>query len=195
MGEMNSELARVAAYVVATAVCVLAWRQERANRPVNDRAIWPRLWIATAGLLFGFAIARLLGAPSLITDVGRAEAHSAGLYGARRGFQSGLVAFIAVAWCAAVLLSVWRVPERRRRYLPAIVVVLAIVAFAAVRAVSLHHLDQILYNRPIWGVRGVVYVETSLLAVLVTLAAYRMWKDDAPEVETPSGAAEVDPLR
>lgn len=76
---------------------------------------------------------------------------------ARRGFRAIPVAAIVVGWATAVLVAVWRVAERRRRYLPAIVVVMAIVAFAAIPFSS--YVYQILYNRPIYGIRRAVYVK------------------------------------
>ena len=177
---MNSELLRIGAYLSTACVVLLGWRRETSQGRPDDPGLWPKMWLMTAILLLGFALARAVGAPNLITDIGRSEARSNGLYDARREFQAILIAGIALAWFAAVLVAVWRVPERRRRYLPAIVVVMAIVAFAAIRTVSFHYVDQILYNRPIYGIRGVVYVELGLLALLTATVAIRVLKLQSP---------------
>ena len=126
--------------------------------------------MVTSLLLFGLAVARALDAPELITGLGRSEARSTGVYEGRRAFQAAVVVAIGLTWCVSVAVAVWRVPERRRRYLPAVIVTIALVAFAAVRVVSLHHIDQILYNRPIHGIRVVVFIELGMLAVLTGLA-------------------------
>ena len=69
------------------------------------------------------------------------------------------------------MVAVWRVPERRRRYLPAALVVFTLVCFAGIRIISLHQVDTLLYNRPIRGVRIVAIVELTGVALTI-LATY-----------------------
>jgi hypothetical protein len=170
---MGSEAVRIGAYLATAGICVWAWRRELPYKTLDRAAIWPLLWLLTAVLLVSFGLARAIGAPELITEFGRAEAREAGAYDSRRGFQAAAVVGIAAAWMLAVFVAVWRIPERRRRYLPTLIIVMAIVAFAAIRVISLHHLDQVLYNRPLFGVRGVIFVELGLLTLLAASAAIR----------------------
>ena len=100
----------------------------------------------------------------------------------------------AAFWLIADLIAVWHVPERRRRYLPPALVVFTLLCFAGVRVVSLHHVDSLLYNHPIHGVRIVAITELAGIA-LVILATYwhpfaRTYPDD--DASRRSTSADVD---
>lgn len=87
------------------------------------------------------------------------------------------VSAVGVFWLVTCGLAVWKVPERRRRYLPAFLLTSSVVGFAAIRVVSLHQVDSVLYRTSILGVDVVVYLELgllSLLALLVVRAVQRL---------------------
>ena len=161
---MNSEGLRVLGYLLCAGTLLWAWRKERPFE--GNIAFWPRFWLWTGLLMLAFAALRGFGAADVLTGLGREEARAGGWYDARRGFQALAVAGLVVLWFLTTVVTIWRVPERRRRYLPAAMVVLFIAFFAAVRAISLHHVDQVLYNHPIQGVRIVVFIELGALALL-----------------------------
>jgi hypothetical protein len=73
---------------------------------------------------------------------------------------------------ASVLTAIWRVPERRRRYLPMIVVVLTIGFYAAIRIVSLHQIDAVLHRPKAAGMRYATIIEYSLLFVAAACAIW-----------------------
>lgn len=74
----------------------------------------------------------------------------------------------------SVVVAIWRVPERRRRYLPAAIVVSSLICFAAIRMVSLHYVDALLYNHPIVGVRIGSIVELGLTTLALAAATFRL---------------------
>ena len=89
----------------------------------------------------GFPLARLLalcerldGRGKFVRFVSAARPEEMpGWYASRRRLQALVVVGLGTAWLASVLTAIWRVPERRRRYLPMIVVVLTIGFYAAIR--------------------------------------------------------------
>jgi hypothetical protein len=80
-----------------------------------------------------------------------------------------VVAVVGAAWLVSVLVSIWRIPERRRRYLPMTVVVLTVGAYVAVRTVSLHQIDSLLYRTEVADLRVGTLLEYVLLAVAGTI--------------------------
>ncbi len=184
MSWLDSTTCAAGAYALVIALAVALGRTEvTARRTGTADTLWPTFWFATAGVLFVMAAGRAIELDELVTEFGRSQARLAGWYRTRRGLQAALVGSVSAIWMVTVFVAVWRVPERRRRYLPTAVVVFTMACFAAIRLVSLHHADALLYNRSIAGVRVVAVVEWSLLA-LVT--ASTIWQ---PFARNPSPAA------
>lgn len=166
----NSSILRELGYGFGAFTVLWAWRSEL--RIQGTGRLWPRFWLATALLLALLGAARALGIHDLVTEAGRSQAQSGEWYEVRRAFQSVAIATVSVFWLATCGLAVWKVPERRRRYLPAFLLTSSIVGFAAIRVVSLHQVDTVLYRTSIVGVDVVVFLELGLLFVLV-LMVYR----------------------
>ena len=133
--------------------------------------IWPTFWFLTSALLAVMALGRAAEIGELVSEFGRREAREEGWYEIRREYQAAAVATVGAIWFVAVVVAVWRVPERRRRYLPAALFVFTLVCFAGIRVISLHQVDTLLYNRPIHGVRIVAIVELTGISLTI-LATY-----------------------
>ena len=171
-GWVDSNWLRVIAYGVAAAAALHAGMREQRRRPhAASREIWPAFWFLTAALLAVMALARAADIGELVSQFGRRTARDEGWYEIRREYQAAAVASVGAIWFIAVVVAVWRVPERRRRYLPAALVVFTLVCFAGIRIISLHQVDTLLYNRPIRGVRIVSIVELTGVALTI-LATY-----------------------
>ena len=155
---------RVLAYAFAALCTIAALPRERRRAPGAD-GVWHPFWLLTAGLLLTMAIGRLGDVAGLVTELGRSRATDEGWYASRRPFQAAIVGIVAATWFVTVTVAVWRVPERRRRYLPMSLVVITLIAFAAVRLVSFHYLDTVLYHRDLLGVRWAAVIELALIAV------------------------------
>lgn len=169
---LDSDAWRATAYGVVGLVGLLAGLRERAlSRQHPHVALWPMFWFLTAGLLIAMALGQAFDLDGLLTEFGRSRSRIEGWYRTRRGLQASLVAVVTVGWMIAVSVAIWRVPERRRRYLPMAVVGFTMVGFAAIRLISLHHVDTLLYRRDFAGVRIVAVLEWGLivLAVVATL--------------------------
>lgn len=179
---VDSNWLRICGYLVVVALCVVAARRE----DPDDPATWRPFWYFTGGLLLVMALGRMVDLGDLAGDELRARARSDGWYESRRKFQSVVVAGLGFAWLVIVFTAVWRVPERRRRYLPMIVAVVTLAAFAAIRVVSLHQIDTVLYRRRILDVRYSTAIEFMLLAVAApcTLLAWRRHRRPSVDDDT-----------
>jgi hypothetical protein len=145
--------------------------KRRAGTSIN---LWPGFWFATAALLLAMTLGRASDVGDLVADLGRRRASAEGWYEARRSLQVGVVGSIAAIWGIVVIVAIWRVPERRRRYLPTSLIVFTLVCFAGIRMVSLHQSDALLYNRDIGGVTIRAVIELSLLAVTMLVASWQL---------------------
>lgn len=167
---------RAGVYVLVAVAAVALWLSER-RRAHASCVLWPWFWLLTAVLLVALALGRLVDVGQVVTEFGRERARGTGWYGSRRRIQAAVVGSIASAWFVAVIVAIWRVPERRRRYLPMALISATLVCFAAVRLISLHHVDAVLYRRTVAGVRPVLIIEYGLLSLAAAALAWRWWGD------------------
>jgi hypothetical protein len=160
-GWADTNWLRVCGYLLVAILCFAAAKQEDRD----SVGAWPPFWILTGVLFVVMAAGRAGDLADLMTDAMRQRAVSEGWYERRRHIQGMVVAALAGTWLLTVLVAIWRVPERRRRYLPMIVIVLTIGFYAAVRIVSLHQLDAVLHRRQAAGMRyGTIFEYVLLLA-------------------------------
>jgi hypothetical protein len=157
-------------YMFAAASCFWCWRRERAVRDLAT--LWPWFWLLTGLLVAALGVAQIAGLGGAVTDAGRGQAQAEGWYAARRVVQGIAVGGLATAWAASTVVAVWRFPARRRRYLPPTLIVVFLVCFTAVRLVSLHHVDQVLFNREWLGIRPVTWIETAVLLAISAVAVH-----------------------
>lgn len=169
---LDSDGLRIAGYFAAALVAIVAGERERRSALTAGGGSWQSFWFLGAALLAFMGLAQVVDLGGIISDAGRDQARSRDWYGIRRSYQAVAVGVVALTWGVGVLVSIWRVPERRRRYLPAAVLIFTLVCFGAIRVVSLHQIDTLLYRRSIDGVRMVAVVE---LALQAAIAASTVW--------------------
>lgn len=160
-------------YLLAAGACWIAGRRERAFLRTSTLDLWPRFWTLSALMLAVLALGRLTDAADVLTQFVRSEALTNGWYEARRPLQAALVGAVALGWLISITMAIWRVPERRRRYLPEAIFVFSLICFAAVRTISFHYADAILYNHPIAGVRIGSMIELGCTACAVIAGLIR----------------------
>ena len=153
---------RVVAYFVVAVLCVAAGRRQQPD----DLGVWRPFWPMTAAVLLAMAVGpgrwdrRVDRRPG---TVGGARRRVVRQLAAR--YQAVVVGAIGAAWVFSVLTACWRIPERRRRYLPMMIIVMTIGAYVAIRMVSLHQVDSLLYRRDLLGMRIGTLTEYALLAI------------------------------
>jgi hypothetical protein len=167
----DSDGVRVAVYLVATAVALVAWAREY-HRARTTPSLWPTFWLLTAAVFLAMAVGRAVDLGGLATELGRSEARAQGWYADRRRIQAIVIGLLGATWLVVVAVSLLRVPARRRRYLPAALAVFTLMCFVGVRLISLHQVDGLLYRRDIAGAQVGALAELFLLAVAVALVAW-----------------------
>jgi hypothetical protein len=172
---LESPAAAICGYVSLVGLTlVLGWREVVQRRRGVAVALWPAFWFTTTVLLVVMAIGRASDTGELLADLGRRRARSAGWYETRRSAQAAAIGAIATIWAIVVLAAVWRVPERRRRYLPTALAIVTLVAFAGARIVSLHQVDALLDDRNIVGLSVGAFIELSLIALVFVVAVQQL---------------------
>ena len=134
--------------------------------------MWPAFWFVTAALLSVMGLGLGLDVDELVTGLGRSRARSGGWYGGRRFVQVAMVLAVTAIWIAVAYVTIGRVMERRRRYLAPALLISGLAVFAAVRFVSLHSIDTVLYRRSIATVRVAAVVELGLIALLIVTTCW-----------------------
>ena len=166
----NTNTWMVAAYIVVAALaCLTGLREQSVQRTRHATELLPVFWFLTSALFISMAIAHAGELGGAAADYARSGAYADGWYESRRSIQVVVVAVVAVLWALATLVALWRIPERRRRYLPMTIATTTLMCFSVIRLVSLHHVDTLLYRRSIEGLRIGVIVEFFLVALAAVI--------------------------
>lgn len=191
---LDTEAGRVVPYLLAAILCAaLGWRERRLQHR-GRRDVWPPFWFLSAVFLLVPAAGHV-GLGEIVADLGRRAARRDGWYQARRGLQALAVCGIAATWGIGVLVAIWGAPDRRRRYLPSVMMLSGLLCFAAIRLISLHQVDTLLYRRSIAGVRFVVIVESVAMALFLYAAVRSQQHDPLHESGDVHAPATSDSLR
>ena len=188
---MDSDGLRVAGYLAVAIASVVAGLHEQL-KVRSHPALWPTFWFLTALLFAAMAVGRAGHVAELIANLGREQAAAAGWYEHRRGYQTLAVGSVATVWFVVIVVSLWRVPERRRRYLPMALLSFTTVCYAGIRMVSLHQIDSVLYRSYIGGAKVGAVVEVALLVAALVLA---IWHPSLGSASTASSERRSTPRR
>jgi hypothetical protein len=162
---------RPAAYGASALACIAVGVVERRQARDSD-ASRSMFWFATAVVLAALAVATTADLAQVIANAGRREAEQHGWYGVRRSYQAAAVVALGVVWIGALIVAVLHAPERHRRHRPVAISLATLLAFDALRTISLHQVDWLLYRHEVGGVPIASAVELTLvLAVMVSVVA------------------------
>jgi hypothetical protein len=180
-GWLDSKWLGIAGYTVAAVATLLTGRREHRLADV-ETDLWPTFWFLAAGVLFAMAMGRAGDIGGLLADLGRREARAGRWYDERRTYQAIVVGAVGAIWLITVTTALWRVPERRRRYLPMVLVMFTLMCFAGIRLVSLHQVDSLLDHHRIGGVRVGTVVELVGLSIAIAMT---FWQPRPASVQDP----------
>lgn len=139
---------------------LLATRAFTATRRPDEFQMLPQwhaqVWLFAAALFFLCAISRLLGIEEGLRMALRSELQAEQIYAGRREMQSVVASVIIVSMTLSVIFAGWRVQQSgvlARRSLSREVIWAAaaccmMILLIAIRMVSLHALDSLLYRGP-----------------------------------------------
>lgn len=161
-----------AAYVAASALCAWAARRARKRQQRSERVFW---W-ATCGILLLSGANEILDLQSLLTAFGRRAAQDEGWYAERRNVQLTFLAAFAGMLLAAALALLWQIRRLEAAVKLAFAGLVAIGAFAVLRAATFFHAVAFLVaaaRRPVW----INWTESAGLAA-IALAAWLFGRND-----------------
>ncbi len=180
------------AYGIASAAMVMAWYHEwvRLDRigPAGRRILWPTCWLLIGAVYASLALALGLELAGTLGGLGREYARSEEWYESRRPLQAAVVAIVGVTWLTIIVVGIWRVPERRRRYLASALLCTSLVCFAIIRLVSFHYVDTILVRTSLAEVPLGTIVELIGIVLAVVVVAMSV-RRPVPDSATESGVS------
>lgn len=166
----NTNTWMVVAYIlVAVLACLTGLSERSAQRLHHTTDLLPMFWYLVSALFVSMAIAHAGELGGAVADYARSGAYSDGWYESRRSVQVAVVVGVAMLWALATVVALWRIPARRRRYLPMTIVTSTLMFFSVIRLVSLHRVDTLLYRRSIEGLRIGVMIEIFLVTVAAVI--------------------------
>ncbi|MBF6599350.1 MAG: hypothetical protein IVW36_02430 [Dehalococcoidia bacterium] len=165
---LNGSALRIAAYVVAAGVALVAARR---SVGVERGRLVPAFWASVAVLLVLLAIGREFSVAGRLADAGRDIFDNAGWYAGRRPIQKLLIlAILLGAAAAAITGGATLVARERRQLLAGFLAMLALATFLVVRAISWHSVDDVLYRHAIADVQISALAELTIVAVAACAA-------------------------
>ena len=175
LGGLNSSTWPVLFSLVVAILCIaVALRETRLRRHEPWAYLWPLFWVATALVLVVMAVGQAGDVGQFLADIGRRDALANDWYERRRSAQTVIVAGVTLVWALTALIAIWRVPERRRRYLPVALVVLSLVCYGTIRVISLHHVDALVYRRHLFGAEVGRLIELTGISVAFAICVYHL---------------------
>lgn len=154
----------VGLYLWAAWMCLKVLQSERRHRlllSANERVIWRLLMV----LMIALGVNKQLDLQSALTELARLHAHEHGWYGNRRQWQQAFIAsvpILGVTALAALIVLAWSAPAQTLWTCSGAA---GLLVFVAIRAISFHHVDEILGLR-LAGLRLNWIIEMGSLAVI-----------------------------
>jgi hypothetical protein len=172
----NSNGLRVTAYLLGAALCAVASARLYVG---GARRTSIAFWIVITLVMATMGLSRMVDLGPLLTEHGRDFARDYGWYEDRRSIQRTAVEVVIIGGVvAACVAAAWLAFAAAPEHPLGALAVVYLTTFVIVRAISLHQVDQLLYNHPVEGVRINALLELAgiggvCLAALVSLALRR----------------------
>jgi len=137
-----------AIYLLVVIAACLAWRAAQlAERPSAEA----RLWLVASGFFLGCALSRLLMLESSVRHWGKSIFLESFAYGDRASFQATLAALAVLGFATLIVFTFRRNEDpasrqHRQSLLVAKLAMLGMVGLIALRLVSYHPIDSLLYR-------------------------------------------------
>lgn len=174
-----------AAYLWLAMFCAWAWREGRGR----EGRLGPILGLGLATMFAILAVARPFGLQWRLAAAFRRLAVEGEWYDVRRGFQERIIlGAVALAALATIAIAAVAIRGRSLRTLAAFAPVAVLLGFLAVRAVSLHYVDLVLYRR-VGGVEVNTFLEWMLLGLV---AAGLIWRESGARDRAPAAVVARD---
>lgn len=154
----------VLAYLVCLVLAVRMWRRLEGQR---DRAFWGMVAI----LMLALAINKQLDLQSAMTAVGRCLAQAGGWYDNRRIVQFGFILGLLALMIGGLLVAFRALHGQLRLNGVALVGLVILCGYVAIRAVGFHHMDALIGQRQFGVSANYVFENAGLLLIGLNAAA------------------------
>lgn len=189
----DSDATPIALAMAAALICVVAGVRA-AHAHAGEAPLYT--WWAFAAVCVAIATGHVLHLGGGAAESGRDAFRFEGLYGSRRPFQALVVAgLLTGAFFSATCLLPWMERRLGRSFLLPAAALGGLVVFLAVRTISLHAIDAVLYGKQIFAGHPGALIEVSGLALFLVLAARTAWTSWMGKVPGQSVNAELPPAR
>ena len=169
---IESHAIRTAIYAAAALACLHAGRTH-----VQAAGHWPRklatpasFWLSLSAVLFVLSLAKLFALQHLVGAYVRDVARDDGFYDVRRAYQRFAI-YVVIGICVVTFiggLCLWA----RRWFVLAVPlgVIVMLLGFVTIRAISLHDVDTLLYRSHFLGAHVGALIEVVLTTSTAVLA-------------------------
>ena len=154
----------VAAYAACAVLAALVLQRRVAGRA-------PLFWLLICLAMAFLAVNKQLDLQSLLTAIGRCVARLQGWYGERRAFQRHFIEGLLVVIALMLALGLYLLRRDLRRNGLALLGLVVVAGFVAIRAVGFHHVDAML-NLRVQNLRYNVIFELSGLTLIALNALW-----------------------
>ncbi len=193
---IESHTFRALLYFLAGAASL--WAGKSAMDSDSDSAPWLSrqtvFWIGLAAVLLALGLLKGFDVEQWAARQGRDVAYDQGWYEQRRGYQEMVIGVIAVLDALAFVFGFFTWARRWMFLVLPLVVLVGLVGFVSIRAISLHQIDAVLYRRHILDIQvsAIVEVMFTLMAALIAIISgifLHLTRDHSTPRPTPKGAA------
>jgi len=169
-------LVDVMLYLIALGLCLYAARRAHALAGTSvNRKLDARFWLLMAIGLGLLAIWKAINVESILQDAARLEATEGAWYEGRRGLQTMIASMGLIGGFALAIGHFIWFRQRQPLVRLASLLMVALVGFIAIRTISLHIVDRMIYD-PIGPIRLNWIIEPGLLIGIGVMAwMFRAW--------------------
>ena len=165
----------VSAYAVAAMLSYRCYRhaassEASSRRDILSARVQRPFWLITTIFLVVLGINKQLDLQSLLTAIGRTLAKGEGWYGRRRTAQYTFILCISATGAITSIVGLWAFRKGGAWVRLALPGLITLIAFVVIRAVSFHHVDEML-GRRVWMFNLNHVLELGGIAI-VSLAAF-----------------------
>lgn len=169
--------ATVALYLATGGLAALVARRQYGRQRI--------FWLGLAVLLFALTINKQLDLQSALTAAGRCMAKAQGWYAERQSFQIKFIFTMIGASLLAAVLLIWAMRRDLADISFALIGLVFLLAFIAVRAAGFHHFDRFI-GYEFASVRMNWVIELGGIAMIATNGLYLLLRkpkdDDIPKI-------------
>jgi hypothetical protein len=167
------------AYIFSAGACIMSGLRTM-GRSARHALIESVFWLGMSLILMALTIFNLEDLQGVLANEGRQIAREGGWYRDRREVLASIIQVLVIGTGAVVVLVLLLLGDLRSRLGLAILAAGGLLGFVAVRALSLHQIDALLYRRGTLGASWNDLFESGLVLMVGLTAVLAVWTVSPP---------------